>query len=145
MKNPLFAACSALLLMSLTASAQDTSCPPALRLTKNKPAQVVEGGANRIRSEPSVHGAQIGEIPPGGLAYVQDGPVCGDGYQWWKVGYNDIVGWTAEGEGGTYWVTPLIPITAANVRQLAPHTRLGWGVFTTGVRWSADGKLTASR
>ncbi len=50
----------------------------------------------------------IGEIPPGGVFSVIQGPQCGtDGRWWWQVNYNGLSGWTAEGEGyHTYWVEP---------------------------------------
>ena len=31
----------------------------------------------------------------------------GDGFSWWLVNYNGIVGWTAEGQGAEYWLRPL--------------------------------------
>ncbi len=45
-------------------------------------------------------------IPEGGSFIVVDGPVCGDGYTWWRVRHtrNNFLGWIAEGEGNIYWL-----------------------------------------
>ncbi len=64
--------------------------------------------ANSVRSQPGRGmGSLIGEIPPGGVFSVLSGPQCGaEGMAWWRVNYNGLVGWTAEGEAGTYWLEP---------------------------------------
>jgi hypothetical protein len=31
-----------------------------------------------------------------------------NGLTWWQVDYNDTVGWTAEGQGNTYWLEPTL-------------------------------------
>ncbi|GAB4573299.1 MAG: hypothetical protein Kow0077_15260 [Anaerolineae bacterium] len=63
---------------------------------------------NIVRSQPGRGaGALIGEIPPGGIFTVLEGPQCGtEGMAWWRVDYNGLVGWTAEGENGVYWLEP---------------------------------------
>jgi hypothetical protein len=50
----------------------------------------------------------IGRIPAGESFMMLDGPQCGQtGLTFWQVQYGDLVGWTAEGEGETYWLEPL--------------------------------------
>ncbi len=61
---------------------------------------------NRIRSTPTFGGAVVGQIPPGAYFYALSGPTCADGVYWWQVNYNGVVGWTGEGQNGTYWLEP---------------------------------------
>lgn len=94
----------------LTANIDFTNCwnsPPA-RLTPGSKGSVLPGSPNRIRAQPGIgNSAVLGEIPGGGQFSVDGFPVCGDdGRRWYPVTYNGISGWTAEGEGNTYWVQP---------------------------------------
>lgn len=61
-------------------------------------------GANNIRSEPTTNAEVVGSIPPEGIFNVLDGPVCADGFNWWRVDYNGLIGWTVEGQGETYYM-----------------------------------------
>jgi hypothetical protein len=86
------------------------TCPgfPALRLAVSGQGRVVENlPPNNVRSEPTISSLRLGEIPGGGMFTVIGGPVCADNYAWWQVDYNGLIGWTAEGEGETYWLEPL--------------------------------------
>jgi hypothetical protein len=86
------------------------TCPGFLpsRLRVGGRGRVVDGlGANRLRSHPSTTGRLLDEIPPGGTFAVLNGPQCGEGLAWWQVEYRGLVGWTAEGEGSTYWLEPV--------------------------------------
>lgn len=90
--------------------AATTGCPnsPPPRLVKGKKGIVTPGDPNALRPQPFA-GDNITEIPAGDTFTVLDGPVCDNvkGYTWWKVDYNGQVGWTAEGEGNTYWLAPV--------------------------------------
>jgi hypothetical protein len=80
------------------------------RLTQGGRGRVTPGLPNALRTAPSRNrqiSTVIGEIPAGGVFTVLSQPVCGDGYVWWQVNYNGLIGWTAEGEGGVYWLEPL--------------------------------------
>lgn len=61
---------------------------------------------NRLRSSPSLNGAQIGLMRPNEIFTVISGPTCANGILWWQVNYNGRVGWTAEGQGGQYYIRP---------------------------------------
>jgi hypothetical protein len=66
-------------------------------------------GENVLRDRPgrsAVGSVEIGIIPPNGVFIVMAGPECASGLNWWQVNYNGQVGWTAEGEGNTYWLEP---------------------------------------
>lgn len=65
---------------------------------------------NRIRSEPKKGDNIIAQIYPGTTVTILEGPVCADGVVWWKVAHSSIpdgAGWTAEGDGETFFLDPL--------------------------------------
>jgi hypothetical protein len=100
---------SGLAVISNTQGQSATSvCSGALpiRLTVGQPARVTPGAANNIRSAPSLSAQKIGQIPGEAGFSVLEGPVCGDGLNYWRVSYNGIIGWTAEGNDQEYWVEP---------------------------------------
>jgi len=80
------------------------------RLVPGITARVTPGEPNALRNQPGTGGnsAIIGEIPGGGQFFVLSGPQCGnDNRIWWQVQYGNLVGWTAEGEHGQYWLEPI--------------------------------------
>lgn len=98
----------------------DEALPP--RLAVDELARVTPGYSNNVRTQPTVSGEKVGEIPGGETLFVQDGPVCADGLTWWKVGYGSFDGWTAEGQDGEYFLQPPSPytaITSENVGSVA--------------------------
>lgn len=107
-------ALSALLWTSFAVAAQATECPgaPAPRLIAGQIARVLSGDPNSLRDQPTTAGERIGQIPADGRFAVLDGPRCADGFAWWQVEFDGLVGWTAEGSGAEYWVEPLATGTA---------------------------------
>jgi hypothetical protein len=85
------------------------SCSSALppRLVIGKQGRVTPGLPNNIRQGPGSSTTYVGEIPPGGVFTVLDGPRCASGMAWWQVNYNGLIGWTPEGQGTEYWVEPV--------------------------------------
>lgn len=79
-------------------TATPTTCPgnPPPTLVVGEVARVTPGNGNRIRQEPLTSSAQLGRIPGGESFMVLAGPQCGEGYTWWQVDYDGIVGWTAD-------------------------------------------------
>jgi serine/threonine-protein kinase len=80
------------------------------RLRVGQQACVSDVEPNNVRAAPE--SLEIyGQIPPGAIFDVLDGPECTMGTRtvWWYVSYNGIVGWTAEGSlrTRTYWLAPL--------------------------------------
>jgi hypothetical protein len=51
----------------------------------------------------------IGTIPIERIFFVLEGPRCSERYAWYRVQYDDLVGWIAEGTGSTYFVEPYLP------------------------------------
>ncbi len=66
------------------------------------------GSSNALRTLPGrgLGSIVIGEIPGGSVFTVLAGPQCADGFYWWQINYNGVPGWTAEGQGLTYWIEP---------------------------------------
>ncbi|MCB9453145.1 MAG: hypothetical protein H6672_17060 [Anaerolineaceae bacterium] len=155
---------------SAPASNPAAVCPPpgdagyiTPRLSVGIQGQVVNVGdsiPNNVRSIPGTSGTYLGEIPPGGVFAVLEGPQCSqvDKLVWWRVDYNGLVGWTVEGKvdngESDYWLEPvdarLIPPVSIPIAALSPAnasqiqtlsnfvTPLGINVF------SPNGKLLAS-
>lgn len=96
-------------LVSFSVVAQDSTCPgaPAPRLVVGEQGRVLPGQANNVRDLPSTSGGRVGQIPSEGVFAVLEGPTCADGFNWWRVDYDGMVGWTVEGQGEEYWVEPL--------------------------------------
>ncbi|MCU0497754.1 MAG: SH3 domain-containing protein [Anaerolineae bacterium] len=94
--------------------------PP--RLTPNSFARVTEGEPNNVRAEPSPGAIRVGQIPGGESFYVLEGPVCTSNLAWWRVRYEDIEGWTPEGQVSEYWLEPVMvnfpTITVENAASL---------------------------
>jgi hypothetical protein len=82
------------------------SCTGAAQigLTAGGQGQVTPGLPNKVRSTASLASAQVGTIPGDGIFSVVAGPSCADGYEWWQVNYNGLVGWTAGGTTSDPWI-----------------------------------------
>ncbi|HEX2622966.1 MAG TPA: SH3 domain-containing protein, partial [Phototrophicaceae bacterium] len=130
--------------------------------------KMIDSTPNHIRRNPGTSGEITGELPPGAVFEVIGSPVCVDGYEWYQIFYNTMLGYTAEGADGQYWLepaeatpptsvptptsgAPYIPpelnlspdaITAANASQVKQQTRLGDG-WVTDIAYSPDGKTFA--
>jgi hypothetical protein len=93
-----------------SAPVQSANCPGIdTRLVAGERARVLPGGlgGNRIRQNASTNSDQLGRIPENGIFDVLEGPDCNQGYAWWRVRYDGITGWTAEGDSSEYYVEPI--------------------------------------
>jgi Tol biopolymer transport system component len=85
------------------------------RLTAGQTTQVMGAAGDlplRVRSEPLKGDNVIGQIQPGTIVQVLEGPVCADGLVFWKASSAAIPGgsgWIAEGDGTEYWLEPHNP------------------------------------
>lgn len=63
----------------------------------------------RIRKEPNSGSTILTLFSPGTLMKILEGPVCSNGWVWWKVqSYTSgDIGWTAEGDSASYWLEPV--------------------------------------
>jgi uncharacterized protein YraI len=80
---------------------------PTPRLIIGRLGRVTPGLPNNIRSLATISSPLLGQIPTGGAFVVLGGPQCADGYYWWQVNYNGLVGWTPEGSNGQYFIEPI--------------------------------------
>ncbi|MBL8132069.1 MAG: SH3 domain-containing protein [Anaerolineae bacterium] len=64
---------------------------------------VVTGGVN-VRATPSVSGVLLNYFAEEKLVRLIDGPVCANGYNWWRVAGVGEPGWVIEGTPGRYLV-----------------------------------------
>ena len=67
-------------------------------------AQVAPGVANNFRAAPTTNSRVLGIYPAGSVLDVLEGPVCADGINWYRVQSTESGGWTAGGQGGSYWL-----------------------------------------
>lgn len=99
---------------------------------------MLPGDANTLRREPSTSAERLDSIPGSATFLVVEGPVCAEGYVWWRVEYGPWVGWTADGAGGEFWLEPVqqqastIPITAENAAQVSVLQVLRCGDISGG-------------
>lgn len=92
-----------------TLAQPQSDCTLTPRLEIGSTARVTPGDPNNVRAEPTTNSANIGSIPGSGMFVVMDGMVCADGFNWWQVNFDGLIGWTVEGNNGTYWVEPFEP------------------------------------
>jgi len=80
---------------------------PSLRIIGDEAARVTEGAATNLRELPSSDAPLVGQIPGGeSFEILIDGVACWERQAWYLVQYEDMIGWTAEGDGDTYWLDP---------------------------------------
>ncbi len=82
---------------------------PVSHLLIGQQALMVDDQANNLRYGVGLAEDVIGKIQPGERVLVMGGPDCLDGYVWWLV-YNQtskIIGWSAEGDEKSPWLSPL--------------------------------------
>lgn len=80
------------------------------RLQRDQIARVAAATIpNNVRENPTISGALVGQIPGGQSFAVLAGPVCADGYAWFQINFNGLVGWTVEGSPTQYFLEPVNP------------------------------------
>jgi hypothetical protein len=94
--------------------AQRGACPgaPALRLqVGGKGRLTVSQGEKplplRVRDVPGTAAKVAGQLLRGIEFKIISGPECKDGYAWWQIVGQGVVGWIAEGDDSGYFVEPV--------------------------------------
>jgi hypothetical protein len=86
--------------------------PPQLEIGER--TVVTPGQPNNVRSTPSGSAERVFQLEPGVEVTVVDGPVCADGFVWWKISqqiegsFEPNEGWTVQGNGREYWLIPIL-------------------------------------
>jgi len=86
-------------------------CPtaPFTRLYVGGTGRVIPDlGVNNVRDNASLDANVLGTLTEDDVFTVTDGSICADGYAWWFIETGEFAGWTAEGEGDTYWLEPIV-------------------------------------
>jgi hypothetical protein len=81
--------------------------PEGTVLGAGQPARVTAPAGLNYRASPSSSAALIGQFGTGQLVTILEGPVSADNFTWWRIDDGSgNVGWAAEGDGETVWLTP---------------------------------------
>lgn len=104
------------LLVAMTpgyAQEEKFTCPDTLppRLTLFESGRVTPGSANTLRVNPTTSAERIGRMTAGTIFSILDGPVCAEGYVWWRASVDGMRGWTVEAVDDSYALEPYPPIT----------------------------------
>ena len=91
---------------TLTATAT-TPAAGGTVLAAGQPARVTAPAGLNYREGPSSGATLIGQFGTGQLVTILEGPVSADNFTWWRIDDGSgNVGWAAEGDGDTVWLTP---------------------------------------
>ena len=139
------------------------SSEPPSSCTNAHPTRLQRGGRayvlpqpptpNRVFREPNRQATLVGRIYPNEAMTLLDGPRCAQSSVWWYVQADSgVLGWTAEGQPGEYWLAPLgsTPPTGQPVvgpltfctavdaaeRCLAPTAQFPIGLKRIEVNWT---------
>jgi hypothetical protein len=123
-----------------TATHAQAICPGALpsRLVVGQVARVMPGPANNVRDRAARQGALLGQVPADAVFTVLEGPVCADGFAWWRINYLYAVeGWTVEGTGSEYFLEPITPGATPTPQPTATATFTPSPTFTPSATFTA--------
>jgi hypothetical protein len=88
------------------------SCPgaPRTQLILNERGRVLNEDPRplNMRLRPGTSSSIIGRIEPNEIFFVLEGPECVEAYNWYRVRYNALEGWIAEGDLTSYFVEPFV-------------------------------------
>lgn len=88
-------------------------CPetPLSRLILYERGQVTENNNEslNLRAGPGTGFRILRRMPPGSVFFVMGGPECGSSYTWFRVQFEELEGWIAEGDFNEYYTQPYLP------------------------------------
>lgn len=109
---------------------------PGTVLAVGQQARVTAPAGLNYRDTPSTSGSLLGQLGTGQLVNIVEGPVVADGFTWWKLDDRlGNVGWAAEGDAETEWLSPQVGAPQPANRAPAVGDRVS-------VTMGANGQLT---
>lgn len=105
---------------------------PGTAIMVGQQARIVAEQGLNVRKDAGASGERAGRYPPEALVSVLEGPVDLDGYRWWRVGNNELVGWVAEGDDTFTWLSPDLGGTQTVARGIQVGDRVLVTVGDTG-------------
>jgi len=83
--------------------------PPGTALQAGQPARITAPAGLNVRTNPSAGGSLVLQLGTGQLVTVVEGPTEAENFTWWRIddGQGNI-GWVADGDGETVWLSPEI-------------------------------------
>lgn len=88
-------------------------CPgtPLSRLILYERGQVTDNNDDslNLRAGPGTGFRILRRMPPRSIFYVIGGPECGTSYTWFRVQFEGLEGWIAEGDFNEYYTQPYLP------------------------------------
>jgi uncharacterized protein YgiM (DUF1202 family) len=76
-------------------------------LAPGLPARVTAPGGLNYRESPASNAALLGQFGAGQLVTILEGPISADNFTWWRIDDGQAnVGWAADGDGTTVWISP---------------------------------------
>lgn len=89
---------------------EPTPAPPPTggnALAPGQQARVTAPAGLNYRESPSSSAALIGQFGTGQLVTILEGPVSANNFTWWRIDDGSAnVGWAADGDGETVWISP---------------------------------------
>jgi hypothetical protein len=97
--------------VAATAASSDTveivSCEAAPESRLRLGSEAITRINLNVRDNPTTSGEKLGELFPEQIVSVVNGPECADGYAWYFVQADGLMGWVAEGQGANYFIAPM--------------------------------------
>ncbi|MBW4437844.1 MAG: SH3 domain-containing protein [Pleurocapsa minor GSE-CHR-MK-17-07R] len=133
---------------SASAGQPEGECGLPTRLFEGQFAFLNSTTPNRLRDQPSASGAQITQVFNDQNFTLLEGPVCAEGFTWWRIEYKDEIGWTVESNGDDYFMdgvaataTPPPSSTPSPTLAPTPTATPAYIGFTEPreVVWTSDG------
>ena len=93
-------------------------------LLAGQPARVTAPNGLNLRDQPNTNGQLLLQLATNTKVSVLEGPSEGEGFTWWKVDDGQgNVGWVADSDGETEWLSPRLgepqPVERAPASEIA--------------------------
>ncbi len=82
---------------------------PGTALAAGQPARISAPNGLNLRATPNTTGQVLVRLATDLRVNVVEGPTVADGFTWWKLDdQQGNIGWAADGDGETVWITPKV-------------------------------------